>query len=210
MIPHDYYRFESKMEDASILKGSTNSYFIRDRNMDLVAYCLVKGKCITHPTIFQSSVEEEQPLFRMEAKRKILNKTYFLFDPLGARPFATIAQGGKGLWRILDDEGREQYAFVDSSTTGEKVGAAVLGGSPDRYAVIAGDRVIAQIRMETRPENESSDGNPGFLKRIVKAITKRSDWVMALEAEATDVDHRTIIAGMILLIEQTIAMRRSA
>jgi hypothetical protein len=199
VIPHDYYRFETRM----------NSYFIRDRNMDLIAYCLVKGRCITHPTIFKPTAEEEDPLFRMEAKRKVLNRTYYLFDPLGTRPFATIAQGGKGLWRVLDDTDRERCVFVDSGTKGEKVAEAVLGGSPDRYAVIAGDRVLAQIRMEPRPEKESSLEDRGFFKRIVKAVTRRSDWVMALEEQSTGVDHRTLIAGMILLIEQTIAMSRS-
>ena len=192
-----------------MLKGSTNSYFIRDRNMCPLAYCQVKGKCITHPTIFRSAPETESAWFRMEAKRKILNMTYFLYESSEATPFATITQKGKGLWRALDGADREQCRFVDSSTKGEKTAEILLGGSPDRYAVVAAERVLARIRMEPRPEEEPTSQDQGFLKRIFKTITRKSDWVMALEPTSADVDHRTLIAGMILLIEHTIAGHKS-
>lgn len=192
-----------------MLKGSTNSYFIRDRDMVLLAYCLVKGKCITHPTIFRSTPEAEQPWFRMEAERKVLNRTYYLFDHSDVKPFATITQKGRGLWRVLDDSDRERCVFVDSSTSGEKAADIILGGSPDRYAVTTGDRIWARIRMEPRPEEKPTSHDQGFLKRILKRITRRSEWVLALEPETTGLDHRTLLAGMILLIEHTIAGHRS-
>jgi hypothetical protein len=210
LISQNYYRFDSKTDDASILKGSTNSYFIRDRKMDLLGYCQVKGKCITHPTMFRSSPEAGTEWFRMEAKGKFLNMTYFLFEPDGPEPFATITQKGKGLWRVLDKAGQEHCRFVDCRSMGEKTAEALLGGSPDDYAITSGgDLVLARIRMEPRPDEESGVQEQGFLRRIFKNFTRKSDWIMALEPESAETDRRPLIAGMILLIEHTIAGHKS-
>jgi hypothetical protein len=205
----DFYRFERTAVDFSLRGGSTNSYFIRDRDMNLVAYCLVKGMCITHPTVFQETPEASTPWFHMVAERKILNRAYFLFEPEWTSPFATVTSRGKGHWRILDDAERQVGVFVDQSSTGEKVAEAVLGGSPDTYAVVYGERVLAHIRMQPRPETELPSREPGFLKRVFKKFMQPSDWVMVLEPGSAGMDHRPLLAGMILLIEHTISMAKS-
>jgi len=205
----DFYRFERTTLDFSMRGGSTNSYHIRDRQMDLVAYCLVKGMCITHPTVFQKTPEDQTAWFHMQAERKILNRAYFLYEPERSAPFATVTSRGKGLWRILDDAERQVCRFVDQSSTGEKVAEAVLGGSPDRYAVLGAERVLARIRMEPRPDTEPPSQEPGFLKRVFKKFMRPSDWVMALEPGSVLMDHRALLAGMILLIEHTISMAKS-
>lgn len=204
----DFYRFERKTEEASTSKGSTNSYFIRNQDLTLLAYCLVKGRCITHPTVFRTSPEAES-WFRMDAKRKVLNMTYFLFEPGTSKPFATITCRGKGCWRILDATDREACYFADGSTWADTTGQVLLGGSPDRYLVISERSALAHIRMEPRPEPGQPAENQGFLKRALKAFLRKSDWVMTLEPSAVNLDHRLLIAGMILLIEHTISMARS-
>lgn len=176
--------------------------------MTLQAYCMVKGRCITHPTVFRASPEAELPWFCMDARRKVLNMTYFLFEPGTSKPFATLTCRRKGCWRILDTTDREVCSFADGSGWVHKAGQALLGGSPDEYLVLAEQSVVAHIHEEPRPEADKPAENQGFLRRMLKAFMRTSDWVMLLEPNATTLDHRLLLAGMILLIEHTIPMAR--
>ncbi len=170
----DYYRFEQKAEDASILKGPINSYFIRDRDMHLIGSCQAVGKCIKAPTCFRRASEKDTDWFCMKPKGKLLNLTYFLFDPDGSSPFFTVTGRGGAKWRVLNDADRELCRFVDPTKIGEKILRETLGGSADTYVVLRDREVLAEVRQEQRLEKEESCQNQGILKRLAKWITTQS------------------------------------
>ena len=83
-----------KFEYKGKNKGYERTYFFHDQEGKMQWSCDVYGQCIKAPTLY-TCTDDGNRNFRMAAKGKFLNATYFLEDESGAR-FAAITRKGIG------------------------------------------------------------------------------------------------------------------
>lgn len=198
-----------RFEDSANGTVTGRHYDVRGTDNALIYACDTEGHCIKRPTEFMAAPDDAEPTFTMTAKGKIMNMTYFVDEGRDGRRIGTIHGKGVGFaWKVLDAAEDELMRFVDPSSMKEAFVRDILGGSPDRYAVIQGGRVLARIRREPRPEKP---GLPGGWRAVVRRILKLHDWTLQPEVVVEDpVVRKLLVAGMILLIEHQIRSRASA
>ena len=78
-MSRDFYRFKrAQLESLSALKGASSWYAVLDSRDEPLFACHVVGSCLGGTTTSHRSCEDEEVLFRLEPKRKLLNLTYFV------------------------------------------------------------------------------------------------------------------------------------
>ena len=188
-------RYDYKDKD----KKYERTYYFHDANGKRHWACDVYGQCIAAPTEYRHSSDPKQS-FRMVAKGKLLNFTYFVEDYQGNR-LATLTRKGVGFrWKILSPDDQEMARIVDPTSSKEKVLSTIFSALPDGFAVIVGERLIAGISSEElTPANRTEPRNlVGRLLDKVKFLNKG----LTLNVEAAnedEIDIRILVAGMTLL-----------
>ncbi len=191
-----------QMQDAYEFKGKAKAYERTYRFYDeagsLQWECDVFGACLSAPTEFRNDGDPGQS-FRMTAKGKLLNATYFLDSSEGVR-FATISRKGVGFrWKILGADNQEIARIVDPASNKEKVLTTLLAALPEGFAVIVDRQLVARIGKERLSEHMPLKPRNRFGKFIEKLIPP-SAFTMTFEpGQEAAVDPRALIAGMLLL-----------
>ncbi|MDJ0847180.1 MAG: hypothetical protein QNK04_02250 [Myxococcota bacterium] len=203
-----FYRFKrTQMESLSALKGANSWYAITGAHDEPRFACHVIGSCLGGTSTFHASREDAAVLFRLEPKRKFLNLTYYVSEGESGPRIATIELfAGRGM-KVRGPGGREQYRVVDPQSKLDKFMQTVLEGACSEYALVADDRVIGQFGRRDRNEEPTTE-RKGLLGWVMKGLAKAllRDWCVELEDEGKVIDdHRPLLAGMILMLEQTIA-----
>ncbi len=192
------YRFEKSFESRGI-KNYGCTYYVYREDDSLRCMCDVYGMCIKGPTRFLADDKATSTEFRMVAKGKFMNTTYYLQEGDDGPLLGTIKRpkAGRG-GTLLDSHDRVIGRFADTATWKEALVRDMLQGVPEKFVVVLDNRVVARIGEEVQPEIQE----PNRLKRFFKKLLPRSNWVLRLEPDADDViDDRFLIAGMILLQE---------
>jgi len=207
-MPASFYRFKrTKMESLSALKGATSWYSIADANDEPLFACHVVGSCLGGTTTFHETADEEEVLFRLDAKRKWLNLTYYVCEGASGPRIATLELFASRGMKVSGPDGGEQYRVVDPQGKLDKFMQDVLEGACGEYALVSDDRVIGQFGRRDRAE-EARPTRKGLLGWVSRGLSKMlsRDWCVELEDEGKGIDdHRPLLAGMILMLEQTIA-----
>jgi hypothetical protein len=203
-----FYRFnQTKVESISAFKGANSWYSITDEQNELLYECHVIGNCLGGTSTFHASREEAEVLFRLEPKRKVLNLTYYVCEGESGPRIATLEVFKTRGMKVCGPDGREQYRVIDPQGKLDKFMQAVLEGACSEYALVSDEKMIGQFGRRDRTDEKPAarKGLLGiFLKGLAKAFLR--DWCVELEEEGKVIDdHRPLLAGMILLLEQSIA-----
>ncbi len=203
-----FYRFvRTGVESMSALKGNNSWYSIADAQGEPVFACHVEGSCLGGTSTFHSSPEDEAVLFRLEPKRKFLNLTYYVCEGATGPRIATLELFVSRGMKVSDAGGREQYRVVDARGKLDKFVEGVMEGACGEYALVADDKLIGSIERRDRPEEPKPErkGLLGFVGKVLSKALLR-DWCIDLAEEGKLIeDHRPLVAGMVLLLEQTIS-----
>ena len=208
----DFYRFRrTELESLSALKGANSWYAITGARNEPLYACHVVGSCLGGPSTFHASREDERVLFRLEPRRKLLNLTYFVCEGEDGPRIATLELFASRGMKVCGPDGREQYRVVDPKGKLDKLMQDLLEGACGEYALVADDRLIGRFERRERPGEPATD-RKGLLGRVLKGLSKAllRDWCIELEDEGKVIDDpRPLVAGMILMLEQTIAHDQS-
>ena len=140
-------QLKSRYEQENKYKGYERTYGFSDEEGTIRWSCDVYGECIKAPTVYTSASDGNQD-FKMVAKRKFLNTTYFLEDKQGSR-FAMITRKGIGFrWKILGENNQEIARIIDPACKKEAFFRALFTAQPDSYAVVLDQDLIAIIKNE--------------------------------------------------------------
>jgi hypothetical protein len=180
------------------IRGYESTYTFYDGDGDLYLSCDIYGECIGSPTIYTSPRGEDHE-FVMTAKGKFLNATYYLEDSVGAR-FATVTRKGIGFrWKILGTEDQEMARIIDPSSRKEAFFRELLSASPNSYAVVANDDLVAVIRNDQLSENIRQKPK-NFVARLLDRAIGQVGLTLRLEpGYVSRFDTRILVAGMTLL-----------
>jgi hypothetical protein len=208
----NFYRFlKYKVEGNSLLKGEDSWYRISDADEKPLWAVRVAGNCLGGTTRFHASGEDPRVSFRLEPKRKFMNLTYFVGEGEGGPVIATIRLKASRGMQVTSPTGEDVFSIVDPAKPFDKFMQTVLGGCCTEYAVAAGREVVGEIERRRRPVSEGVQpaGPFGRLRRkIFGAIAM--EWCVELAGDGSCIlDHRPLLAAMILLQEQTIRLDQS-
>ncbi len=191
-------QLKSRYDHQGKAKKYERTYAFYDDHGQLYTMCDVYGACISAPTVY-SSANRESMNFTMAAKGKLMNATYFLEDPGGAR-FATITRKGIGFrWKILGQNDQEIARIIDPASRKEAFFRDLMSAQPDSYAVMSNADMIAIVKKEDlhkairiKPKN--------VLGKLMDKVIPQRGLTMRFEPQHTvAVDHRALVAGMTLL-----------
>jgi len=203
-----FYRFkQTQVESISAFKGANSWYSIESARNEMLYACHVIGNCLGGTSTFHASRDENEVLFRLEPKRKILNLTYYVCEGEAGQRIATLELFKTRGLKVCGPDDREQYRVIDPQGKLDKFMQTVLEGACSEYALVSDDRMIGQFGRRDRPEEESN-ARKGLVGMILRGLSKvlLRDWCVELEDEGKAIeDPRPLLAGMILLMEQTIA-----
>jgi hypothetical protein len=207
-MAQDFYRFDrTQVERTSAFKGTNSWYAITDARDRPLFACHVIGSCLGGTSTFHASREREEVLFRLEPKRKALNLTYYVCEGESGPQIATLELFVSRGMKVCGPDGREQYRVVDPQGKLDEFMQAVLEGACGEYALVADDKLIGRFGRRDRTQ-EPTTARKGLLGIVLKGLAKAflRDWCVELEDEGKGIDdHRPLLAGMILMQEQTIA-----
>ncbi len=202
-----FYRFKrTEIESMSMLKGTASWYDICDEEGNLLFACHVTGSCVSGVTTFHASQEDERVLFRMEPKRKFLNLTWFVNEGEQGPRVATIELFKTRGFKVRGPHGHEVFRAVDPQGAFDKLMQDVLEGACSKYALVADEHVIGTFDTRERPPGDEPK-RKGLLGLLIKGLDKvlARDWCVELEDEGKVIDdHRPLLGGLMLLLEQTI------
>ena len=203
-----FYRFKrTQLESLSALKGANSWYAVSGAHDEPLFACHVIGSCLGGTSTFHASRDDDEVLFRLEPKRKLLNLTYYVSEGEAGPRIATLELFASRGMKVCGPDGREEYRVVDPQGKLDKFMQTVLEGACSEYALVADDRVIGQFGRRDRAEDPTT-ARRGLLGRLLQGLAKAllRDWCVELEDEGKVIeDHRPLLAGMILMLEQTIA-----
>jgi hypothetical protein len=179
-------------------KGYESTCKFYDGDGDLYLSCDIYGECIRSPTVYTSPRGEDYE-FVMTAKGKFLNATYYLEDNMGVR-FATITRKGIGFrWKILGGKDQEMARIIDPASRKEAFFRELLSTSPDSYAVVVNDDLVAVIKNEQLSEKIRQKPR-NFIGRFFDKTIGKAGLTLRLEAGyVACFDTRILVAGMTLL-----------
>lgn len=111
-------------------KGYERTYEFYDEEEKIRWSCDVYGECIKAPTVYTCATDGNKD-FKMAAKGKFLNATYFLEDELSSR-FATITRKGIGFrWKILGENNQEIARIIDPASKKEALFRELFTAQPN-------------------------------------------------------------------------------
>ncbi len=206
------YRFKkTEVERLSALKGEDSWYCISDERDQPLYLCHVVGNCLGGTSTFHASREDPQVLFRIEPRRKVLNLTYTVSEGEAGPPIATLKLFASRGMQVRDAGGRELFQVVDPQGKLDKFMQTVLEGCCSAYAIVDDERrIIGHFERRERPEVSSeAPARKGFIGRLLNDVAKAllRDWCARLEGDGKAlVDHRPLLAGLVVLIEQSIRL----
>lgn len=204
----NFYRFNrSEFESLSALKGANSWYSITDAKDEPLFACHVIGNCLGGTSTFHRSREDEEILFRLEPKRKVLNLTYYVCEGESGPRIATLEVFVSRGMKVCGPDCRELYRVIDPKDKLDKFMQAVVEGACSEYVLVANDKLIGQFGRRERTE-EPTTTRKDLLSLALKGLAKvfLRDWCVELEEEGKVIDdHRPLLAGMILMLEQTIS-----
>lgn len=188
----------SKYEYQNKNKGYERTYFFYDEEGKLRWSCDVYGECIKAPTIYKCATEKNKN-FKMAAKRKLLNFTYFLEDEQGSR-FAAITRKGTGFrWKILGENNQEIARIIDPANRAEAFSRELFTAQPDSYAVVLDKNLIATIQNE-KLSKKIPQTPRNIIGKFFEKIIAPVGLTLRLELNhLATFDTRILIAGMTLL-----------
>ncbi len=180
-------------------KRYERTYYFHDADGERHWACDIYGQCISAPTEYLHANDAERN-FRMVAKGKLLNFTYFVEDHLGNR-LGTLTRKGVGFrWKILSANDQEIARIVDPASNKEKVLNTLFAALPDGYAVVAGEQLLADIQsQELTPANRTKPKS--LVGRLLDKVTFLNKGLTLNVAPAAKgkVDMRLLLAGMTLI-----------
>ena len=179
-------------------RGYERTYEFYDEGGNLRWSCEVYGECLKAPTVYHSYDGASQN-FRMMAKGKLLNATYYLDDAQGTR-FATLTRKGLGFrWKVLGEDDQEMARFIDPSSRKEAFFRELFSALPDGYALVSGEDLIALIQNEKLPAKiQPRPGN--IVGKILGKVLKSTGLTLRLEPSYVSAwDPRILLAGLTLL-----------
>lgn len=207
-MANDFYRFRQiEVERISALKGTNSWYSITDAQDVLLYECHVIGSRLGGTSTFHASRDQNEVLFRLEPKRRFLNLTYYVCEGETGPRLATLELFKSRGMKVCGTDGREQYRIVDPQGRLDRFMQTVFDGVCSEYALVSDDETIGRLGRRERTDEEPV-GRRGLLGRFLKGLAKAlsRDWCLELEDEGKAIeDHRPLLAGMILLLVQTIA-----
>ncbi len=191
-------QIKSRFEHTDKNKGYERTYYFYDEEGALHWSCDVYGECIKAPTVYTSTSDGSQG-FKMVAKGKLLNATYYLEDKQGSK-FATITRKGIGFrWKILGENDQEIARVIDPASRKEAFFRDLFSALPDGYAVVLGDELIATIKDEKLSDKIQQKPRNIFGKLIEKVFEPKG-LTLRLELDhLSNFDTRTLLASMTLL-----------
>lgn len=194
----DYYRFERVFRSEGKSPGYTGSYLIKDLRGAIFSWCDTFGHCLKAPTVFFISPEVRHTQFVMEARGRILNRTYDLRRTRTSPPFAIVQGERIHGWRISNPAGQQILRIVDPDRWKKKLQFWSSGRVPESYIAVRTTFLLATIRSGFPMLSLSVPKS-----RRLKVLGNKSDWVIAFEPEAADeIDHRLLWAVGVLLNEE--------
>ncbi len=173
-------------------------YFFYDEEGEIRWSCDVYGECIKAPTIYRCATDGNKD-FKMAAKGKFLNATYFLEDELGSR-FATITRKGIGFrWKILGENNQEIARIIDSASRKEAFFRELFSALPDSYVVALDEDLIAIIKNEKLSEKIQQKPR-NIIGKLFEKVFEPNGLTLRLETNhLSTFDSRILLAGMTLL-----------
>lgn len=195
----DYYRFEKVFRSEGKSPGYTGSYLVKDLRGAIYSCCDTFGHCLKAPTVFYTSSELRHTQFVMEARGRILNRTYDLRRTEASLPFAVIQGERIHGWRISNAAGQQILRIVDPDRWKKKLRFRSSDKVPGSYIAVRTTFPLATIRSGIPMLSLSAPKS-----RRLRVLGNKSDWVVAFEPEAGDeIDHRLLWAVVVLLNEET-------
>jgi hypothetical protein len=196
-VKADYYRFEKAFRPEGKPRSYTGTYFVKDLGGMLFSSCDTFGHCLKAPTVFRASYDDQSIQFVMEARGRILNRTFDLRRTRSVAPFAIIQGDREQGWEVASPAGHRIVRILDAQRWKKRLLFRSGVGTPERYVVLRGALPIAVIRRGLPLRSLT-----GQKTRKIKLLEHRSNWVVAFEPESSmEVDHRLLWAVTVLLNE---------
>ena len=194
----DIIQLKSKYERIDKNKGYERTYEFNGENGKIRWSCDVYGECIKAPTVYKCATDEDND-FKMSAKGKFLNTTYFLEDEMESR-FATITRKGIGFrWKILGKNNQEIARIIDPASKKEAFLRELFTAQPDSYAVVLKEDLIATIKNEKLCQKINQKPK-NIIGKFFDKINHPTGLTCRLEPnQFSRLDTRILLAGMTLL-----------
>ncbi len=191
-------QLKSKYERNNKNKGYERTYDFYDEEGKIRWSCDVYGECIKAPTIYTCAADINKD-FKMKAKGKFLNATYFLEDELGSR-FATITRKGIGFrWKILGENNQEIARIIDPASRKEAFFRELFSALPDSYALVSDEDLIAIIKNE-KLSKKIQQKPRNIIGKFLEKVFEPNGLTLRLEPNhLSTFDTRILLAGMTLL-----------
>lgn len=194
-------QLKSSYEREHKQKGYERTYYFSDEDGVPRWSCDVYGECIKAPTVYRPSDDDNQE-FKMVAKGKVFNATYFLENSQGTK-FATITRKGIGFrWKILGENNQEIGRVIDPSSINEAFFRELFTAQPDSYAVVTEESIIGIIQKEKLlNQNQPEQTKPkNVIGKFLGKILARGGLTLRLETEKrSSLDTRILLASITLL-----------
>ncbi len=187
-----------KFEHKDKKKGYDRSYEFFAGDGNLLTACDVFGECIKAPTVYHNP-DKPDLNFRMRAKGKVFNATYFVEDDSGAQA-ATITRKGVGFrWKIIGPDKQELARIIDPASNTEAFFRELLAAQPDSYALVIENQLIATIANEKRLEPLRTEAKNIVGKLLQKVIPETGLTLRFEPGQDTRINIRILIAALTLL-----------
>jgi hypothetical protein len=210
VLNHATYRFIRKYEYAGKPRGYTNSYAIHGPDDALLLYCEVIRHAVRDACPVYTTAAKTEHAFIIAPVRALIVSRYMVYAGATEQVIGSLKRHipGRSIhWTIHNPDGAVCGHLGDPASLGEQLLRNALDGSPDEYAVIADGQLVAGLKRGAKREPAGVRGLRGLL---VKLLTP-PDWVLTIHAgQAERIDHRLLIAGVILLHEQDMRIARAA
>jgi hypothetical protein len=205
------FRFEASVVATSLLAGESKDYQIKGADGALLFSCRTVGGGTTRPTVLLDADGAE--VATLAARRRVLNFAYDLFPAGGGAALAAFRMQVRvrRSWRIELPPGTERFSILDAETAARSLMRNALGGSPDVYLVLEGERAVARVEQSARPLPEQAPtGRLGHLRRRLLSALPPQDWTLLLDDDLPADRTLVLIAATLLLQDHTIRGSRTS
>jgi hypothetical protein len=208
-IPQLVYRFTKRYEPAGKPRGYSHSYWVSGPGDAPCFYCDTIRHTVRHPCEVFTAPSKRESVFVIQPVAALIVTTYrVLASDTGREIGALKRRMGGARWSLRDATEREVARLIDPTPLRARMTQALLDGDPDGYAIVAGDRIIADLRKGRKQEPRPGLGPA---RRFLVLLVTPRDWELTLRGEAADaVDHRLLIAAVLLMHEHDFRLAGSA
>ncbi len=190
-------QIDIKFEPSSKNRGYERTYYFFNEEGVPCWSCDIYGECIKAPTVY-TPVSNDSQGFKMVAKGKLFNATYYLEDDQGLR-FATITRKGVGFrWKILGENNQEIARIKDPASKKMAFLYTIFSKLPDSYVMISGEDVIANIENEDLL-HKISQKPKNIIGKFLKQVFSRGLTLRIVPEFISKFDTRILLASMTLL-----------